>query len=148
MRHRSGYDRLGRGSSHRWAMLRTMVSQLIQHERIETTVTKAKELRRLADKMVTQAKAGPKDLNARREVKKVVRGDENIFKLFTELAPRYAEREGGYTRVLRGRRRIGDGAYMAFIEYVDRDGEFRKPKPPRKNLAASSSFAAQAFDAV
>ena len=105
-----------------------MVTQLIQHERIETTVQKAKELRRVADKMVTLGKQG--DLAARRQAAAVVSGDGELHKLFTQLAERYREREGGYTRVIRTGTRVGDAAQMAFIEYVDREGELRPARPP------------------
>ena len=107
---------------------RTMVTQLIQHERIETTVQKAKELRRVADKMVTLGKQG--DIAARRQAAAIVNGDGELHKLFTQLAERYRERDGGYTRVIRTGTRVGDAAQMAFIEYVDREGELRPARPP------------------
>jgi large subunit ribosomal protein L17 len=111
------------------APCRIMVSQLIQHERIETTVQKAKEVRRLADRAVTWGKEGT--LAARREAAAMVRGPDTLSKLFSVLAERYKEREGGYTRIFRTRRRPNDGAQMAFIEYVDREGELRPARPPR-----------------
>lgn len=111
---------------------RTLVSQLIQHERIETTVQKAKEVRRLADRVVTWGKEGT--LAARREAAAVIRGKHNVSKLFSELAERYKERDGGYTRIFRTRRRPNDGAQMAFIEYVDREGELRPARPPRNSM--------------
>eukprot|EP00850_Spirogloea_muscicola_P009571 SM000054S18057 [mRNA] locus=s54:121861:123346:+ [translate_table: standard] len=114
MKHRHSMRKLGRTSSHRWSMLRTMVSQLIEHERIETTVPKAKELRRVADNMVQLGKEGT--LAARRRAAAVVRGDANLHKVFTELALRYQDRAGGYTRLLPTRVRQGDAAPMAFIE--------------------------------
>ena len=89
--------KLGRNTAHRLAMLRTMCDQLIEHERIETTVAKAKELRRFADKMITLGKDG--SLEARRRARAVLRTDESLIKLFGPLAERYREREGGYTRV-------------------------------------------------
>ena len=105
-----------------------MVAQLVEHERIETTLPKAKELRRLADRAVTLAKAG--DLAARRAALPLVQGSkETVAKLFGPLAERYAEREGGYCRVLRSRQRLGDGAEMAFVEFVDRPGELRPARP-------------------
>ncbi|GAQ85464.1 mitochondrial ribosomal protein L17 precursor [Klebsormidium nitens] len=127
--HRNAFRKLGRTSSHRWALLRTMVSQLIEHERIETTVAKAKELRRVADNMVTLGKEGT--LHARRQAAAVVRGDEHVFKLFNDFAERYKEREGGYTRVLQTRDRK-DSAPMAYIEFVDRPGELVAAQPPRQ----------------
>ena len=105
-----------------------MVTQLIQHERIETTVARAKQLRKIADRMVTFAKKGGR--SARIEAAAVVRTERERHKLFTTLAERYAAREGGYTRVLRTRVRTKDAAEMAYIEFVDRDGELRPARPP------------------
>lgn len=108
-------------------MLRTMVSQLVKHERIETTVAKAKEVRRKADQMVQLGKDGT--LDSARRASAFVRGDDAVHKLFTELAYRYKDRAGGYTRLLRTRIRIGDAAPMAYIEFVDRENELREAKP-------------------
>lgn len=105
-----------------------MVSQLLRYERIETTVAKAKELKRLADKVVTIAKEG--NLHARRKAAEIVRDDDVIHKLFTTMAERYKHREGGYTRVLQTGQRPNDAARMAIIEYVDRPGELRPARPP------------------
>eukprot|EP00808_Paulinella_micropora_P002570 g49714.t1 len=121
------WSKLGRPSAHRYAMLRTMVTQLIEHERIETTVAKAKALRPLAERMITFGKEGTK--KSKRQAQAVVRTPIMLYKLFEELAPRYRWRPGGYTRILRTRRRLGDNAPMAFIEFVDRPGELR---PARK----------------
>ena len=123
MKHGRHLRKLGKDASHRWAMIRTMVTQLIEHERIQTTVAKAKELRRVADRVVTFAKEG--SLRARRKAAAVVRTDAAVNKLFTELAERYKERPGGFTRVLQIGQRKSDSAAMAYIEYVDRDGELR-----------------------
>ncbi|GJP65044.1 hypothetical protein CLOP_g21961 [Closterium sp. NIES-67] len=128
MKHRNAFRKLGRASSHRWGLLRTMVSQLIQHERIETTVAKAKELRSVADRMVTLAKEGT--LQSRREAAAVVRGKDVLQKLFYDLSERYKDRAGGYTRVLPTRTRVGDAAPMAYIEYIDRPDELRRSRPP------------------
>ncbi|KFK25270.1 hypothetical protein AALP_AA8G090100 [Arabis alpina] len=122
------FRKLGRHAGHRMNMLRTMVSQLVKHERIETTVTKAKEVRRLADNMVQLGKEG--SLCAARKAAGFVRGDDVIHKLFTELAYRYKDRAGGYTRMLRTRIRVGDAAPMAYIEFIDRENELRQSKPP------------------
>ncbi|PKA48535.1 50S ribosomal protein L17, chloroplastic [Apostasia shenzhenica] len=122
------FRKLGRPAAHRVSMLRTMVSQLVKHERIETTVAKAKEVRRLADRMVQLGKEGT--LAAARRAAAFVRGDDVMHKLFTELAYRYKDRAGGYTRVLRTRIRMGDAAPMAYIEFVDRENELREAKPP------------------
>ncbi|KAJ0236478.1 Uncharacterized protein HA466_0257730 [Hirschfeldia incana] len=113
--------KLGRHTGHRMSMLRTLVSQLVKHERIETTVTKAKEVRRLADNMVQLGKEG--SLDAARRAAGFVRGDDVIHKIFTELAYRYKDRAGGYTRMLRTRIRVGDAAPMAYIESVYRQRE-------------------------
>ncbi|CAN6445923.1 unnamed protein product [Victoria cruziana] len=121
------FRKLGRHAAHRMSMLRTMVSQLVKHERIETTVAKAKEVRRLADNMVQLGKEGT--LSAARRAAAFVRGDDVIHKLFTELAYRYRDRAGGYTRVLRTRIRVGDAAPMAYIEFIDRENELRQSKP-------------------
>ncbi|KAJ0979490.1 hypothetical protein J5N97_014964 [Dioscorea zingiberensis] len=122
------FRKLGRPAAHRVSMLRTMVSQLVKHERIETTVAKAKEVRRVADRMVQLGKEGT--LAASRRAAAFVRGDDVIHKLFTELAYRYKDRAGGYTRLLRTRIRMGDAAPMAYIEFVDRENELREAKAP------------------
>ena len=117
MRHRKRGGKLGRTSSHRKAMLRNLVTSLLEHERLETTDAKAKELRRGAERMITLGKRG--DLAARRRALRVVRTREVVTKLFGPLAERYRERQGGYTRVLKLRRRVGDAAPMSLIELVD-----------------------------
>ncbi|KAK9816423.1 hypothetical protein WJX72_000059 [[Myrmecia] bisecta] len=104
-------------------MLRTLVSQLLRHERIETTLPRAKELRRVADQVITLGKEG--GLHAHQKAAAIVRGEDVMRKLFTTMAERYADRDGGYTRVLRTRQRPNDAAQMAYIEYVDRPGELR-----------------------
>ncbi|KAI4385207.1 hypothetical protein MLD38_003261 [Melastoma candidum] len=122
------FRKLGRHAAHRMSMLRTMVSQLVKHERIETTVAKAKEVRRLADNMVQLGKEGT--LSSARRAAAFVRGDDVLHKLFTELSYRYKDRAGGYTRLLRTRIRVGDAAPMAYIEFIDRENELRQSKPP------------------
>ncbi|KAM0953598.1 putative ribosomal protein L17 [Dioscorea sansibarensis] len=122
------FRKLGRPAAHRLSMLRTMVSQLVKHERIETTVAKAKEVRRVADRMVQLGKEGT--LAASRRAAAFVRGDDVLHKLFTELAYRYKDRAGGYTRLLRTRIRMGEAASMAYIEFVDRENELREAKAP------------------
>ncbi|MDJ0787348.1 MAG: 50S ribosomal protein L17 [Myxococcota bacterium] len=117
MRHRYRHGKLGRNASHRKALLRNMVTSLLAEERIETTDAKAKELRRVADKMITLGKRG--DLHARRQALAVIRDDGVTAKLFSTLAERYKERPGGYTRVLKTRNRIGDAAPMSIVELVD-----------------------------
>ncbi len=132
MRHQVQKKQFGRHTAHRISMFRNMVTSLIEHERITTTLPKAKELRRLADKMITLAKRG--DLHARRQAASVVRSKDAVKKLFSELGPRFSGRNGGYTRVLKLAFRHGDGADMALIEYV---GFKPAPKSPAKTKKAS-----------
>lgn len=130
MKKRLAFRKLGRDPAHKWAMLRNMVTSLIKHERIVTTLPKAKELRRLADKMVGLGKSG--SLHSRRQADAVIREKPVLTKLFEVLGPRYQDREGGYTRVMKlSAPRKGDNADMAVIEYVDRPGEIRAARPPR-----------------
>ncbi|MFO1462658.1 MAG: 50S ribosomal protein L17 [bacterium] len=131
MRHQVRKKRFSRTTSHRIAMFRNMVTSLIQEERITTTLPKAKELRRFAEKMVTLAKNG--SLHARRQAAAFVRSNEAVHKLFAELGPRFKERQGGYTRILRLGNRLGDGAPMAIIEYL---GFVAKPKKRKGEAAA------------
>ena len=119
MRHRNGARKLNRTSSHRKAMFLNMAVSLLIHEQIKTTLPKAKELRRVADKMITLGKRGT--LHTRRQAFSYLRDDTAVSKLFGALAQRYKERGGGYTRVLKAGFRYGDNAPMAFIELVDRD---------------------------
>lgn len=121
MRHGIGRRKLNRTSQHRLAMLANMASSLIEHEQIQTTLPKAKELRPFVERLVTLAKKG--DLAARRLAISRIRNVEMVRKLFDELGPRYAERPGGYIRVLKAGFRYGDAAPMAVIEFVDRDEE-------------------------
>jgi large subunit ribosomal protein L17 len=118
MRHRKTGGKLGRTSAHRKAMLRNMVTSLLEEERIQTTDAKAKELRKIADKMITLGKRG--DLHARRQALAVIRSREVTAKVFDELAERYRDRPGGYTRVLKVGPRVGDAAPMSLVELVDR----------------------------
>jgi len=117
MRHRKAGRKLGRTSSHRDAMLRNMVTSLLDQERIVTTVPKAKEARRLAEQMITLGKRG--DLHARRQAMAYIRSENTVAKLFNQLSTQYAERQGGYTRIIRTGKRLGDAAPMAIIELVD-----------------------------
>ena len=118
MRHRRTVPKLGRTSAHRRAMFRNMVTSLLREERVETTVSKAKEARRVAERVITFAKRG--DLHARRQAARVVRDPAVLKKLFEEIGPRYAERPGGYTRILKTGFRAGDNAPMSILELVDR----------------------------
>ncbi len=117
MRHRVQGRKLGRTSAHRKALFRNQLTALFTHERIITTVSKAKELRPIAERMVTMARTG--SLAARRRVATMVQDKEIAKRLFEEIAPRFAERPGGYTRIMRLGRRHGDNAELAIIEFVD-----------------------------
>ena len=111
-----GYRKLGRKSAHRQAMLRNLVTDLLREERITTTVTRAKEARRATEKMITLAKRG--DLHARRQVLAYVYDEDVVTKLFDEIAPKYEDRNGGYTRILKLGPRRGDSAEEVFLELV------------------------------
>jgi large subunit ribosomal protein L17 len=119
MRHGLSGRKLGVTSSHRAAMLRNMAVALIKHEQITTTLPKAKELRPVAEKLITLGKRG--DLHAKRQAYNQLRDETIVTKLFATLADRYKTRHGGYTRVLKAGMRYGDAADMAVIEFVDRD---------------------------
>lgn len=119
MRHRKGLRKLNRTSSHRKAMFSNMAASLLIHEQINTTLPKAKEMRRIADKMITLGKRG--DLHARRQAFAFLRDEAAVAKLFDVLAARYQDRPGGYTRVLKAGFRYGDAAPMAMLELVERD---------------------------
>ncbi len=116
MRHRHGYRKLNRTSSHRKALLKNLAIALIMNEKIETTVAKAKTLRSYIEKLITKARVG--DFNAHREVFAHLQDKEATKKLMNEIAPKYKERNGGYTRIIKTRVRRGDAAPMAFIEFV------------------------------
>lgn len=121
MRHRVAGRRLGRTTSHRKAMVRNMVTDFFEHERMITTVPKAKELRSVAEKMITLGKK--ENLHARRRALAFLRRKSVVFKLFDTLGPRFADREGGYTRIIRLGHRTGDGAEMALLEFVDAEAK-------------------------
>lgn len=116
MRHRHGYRKLGRTSAHRKALLKNLSIALIKHNKIETTIDKAKELSSFIEKLITTAKKN--DSNAHRAVFAVLQDKETTNKLVTEIAPKYTDRNGGYTRIVRTRIRRGDATTMAFIELV------------------------------
>jgi len=123
MRHGKSGRKLNRTASHRKAMFANMAAALIQHEQIVTTLPKAKDLRPIVEKLVTLAKRG--DLHARRLAISRIRDEGMVSKLFDTIGPRYAERAGGYTRVLKAGFRHGDNAPVAVIEFVDRDESAR-----------------------
>jgi large subunit ribosomal protein L17 len=119
MRHGAAHRKLGRTASHRTAMFANMAASLIKHEQITTTLPKAKELRPFVEKLVTLGKKG--DLHARRQAISHVRDVTQVGKLFETIGPRYADRQGGYIRIMKAGYRHGDNAPMAVIEFVDRD---------------------------
>ena len=119
MRHRKAGRKFNRTASHRKAMFANLANALIKHEQIKTTLPKARDLRRVVEPLITLGKRG--DLHARRQAFAQLRDNAMVKKLFDELGPRYKERPGGYTRVLKAGYRHGDMAPMAFIELVDRD---------------------------
>ena len=119
MKHVHGYRKLGREASHRRAMLRGLCTDLVMHERLRTTLPKAKELRSVVEKCVTRGKTDT--VAARRQVRKVLVGAEALKKLFSDVSPRFKERKGGYTRIYRVGARHGDKARMALIEFIDYD---------------------------
>jgi large subunit ribosomal protein L17 len=118
MRHQVKGRKLGRSPAHRKALFRNQLSSLVKEERIRTTLHKAKELRPLAEKVVTQGRRDT--LHARRQDNRLISDRELVKKLFDEIAPRYHERPGGYTRIIKLGPRKGDGAEMAYLEFVDR----------------------------
>ncbi len=130
MRHLKSGRKLGRTSTHRKALFRNLVTALIRRERIRTTLAKAKELRSHVEKTITLGKKGT--LHAQRLARRVVVEKEAFAKLFGPLSERYAQRNGGYTRIIRLGHRRGDDAPMAFIELVDREGEAPEPQPKAK----------------
>jgi large subunit ribosomal protein L17 len=117
MRHRHGYRKLSRTSAHRKALLKNLAISLIKYEQIETTVAKAKELKRYFDKLVTKAKVG--DFNAHRAVFAFLQDKEATKKLLNEIAPKYENRNGGYTTIVKTKIRRGDATQMAYISLVD-----------------------------
>jgi len=141
MRHGKSGRKLNRTSSHRKAMFANMAAALIKHEQIVTTLPKAKELRPIAEKLITLAKRG--DVHARRQAMSRIRDEAQVKKLFDVLGGRYGERNGGYTRVLKAGFRYGDSAPMAVIELVDRDPAARgQDSGPTMNTEEAEAAAA------
>jgi large subunit ribosomal protein L17 len=138
MRHNCSGRKLSRTTSHRLAMMRNMVTSLLEHERIETTLAKAKELRMEAERMITLAKKG--DLHAQRQALAFIRDKKVVYKLFGEIKDRYLERNGGYTQITKLRYRKGDCAPISVIELVGRSEEVKTKK--------KKSRAKQALDKV
>jgi large subunit ribosomal protein L17 len=147
MRHRKSGRQLGRNTHHRRALFRSLVTALLEHERIETTEAKAKEVRILTDRIITLGKRG--DLHARRRALAYVRTRTVVGKVFSDLAGRFAERPGGYTRLIKTRRRIGDAARMVVIELLARatpkkDSEIESGKKGPKAAGSSAEKSANA----
>jgi large subunit ribosomal protein L17 len=149
MRHRARTRKFGVHSAHRLAMMRNLVTSLFTHERVETTDARAKELRRVADRMITLGKRG--DLHARRRALRIIRHREVAAKVFDELAERYRTRAGGYTRMVKTRTRVGDAAPLAIVELMPAEGaRAAKGAPaapaggrkPRSKTAAAAAEAA------
>lgn len=136
MRHRWSGRKLGRTASHRKALMRTMVTEFLENEKIVTTVPKAKELRPVAEKMITLGKRG--NLHARRQALAFIRKKAVVFKLFDTVAPRFADRDGGYTRILRLGPRKGDSAEMAILELLSSEEEARKAEPDKSKSPPKS----------
>ncbi|HKB06876.1 MAG TPA: 50S ribosomal protein L17 [Candidatus Polarisedimenticolia bacterium] len=156
MRHNVGHRKLGRTSEHRRALLRNLASDLFRHERLKTTVPKARELRPFAERLITLARRD--DLHARRQVVRQISDKDVVKKLFDTLGPRFAQRPGGYTRALKLGPRLGDGADMAIVELVGSEPTFKKQKDDKKarrdkkakarEKEAEEAAAAEAVDAA
>ncbi len=137
MRHRLSGRKLGRRSKHRIAMTKNLVTSLIDEERVKTTLAKAKEIRRHVERIITLGKRGT--LHARRQAASVLRTPASVQKLMDILGPRYAERPGGYTRILRLPPRSGDAAPMAILELVDRDTSREEARDEKRRQRAAAS---------
>lgn len=134
MKHLKGFNTLNRTHAHRRALYRNMVEALIENEKITTTVAKAKELRRVAEKILTRAKV--KNLHTIRQVNKLIKNEDLLMKLFNDIAPRYENRNGGYTRIIKLSARKGDGAEMCIIELLGEEEQISKKKKAKKKVAA------------
>jgi large subunit ribosomal protein L17 len=137
MKHRMGFNRLGRNRSHRKALYKSMVSALFKYERIKTTKVKAGEIRRVAERMITRARSDT--VANRRLIARSIADKALLAKLFTEIAPRFANRPGGYTRILKLGQRYGDSTEMVLLELVE-----RKERPRRKKKEEAKQEAKQA----
>ncbi len=136
MRHRKKGRQLGRKTKHRWALFRNLVTALLDHERIETTQAKAKEVRGFADRMISLGKEGT--LPARRRALGFLRSKAVVSKLFGDVAERFKDRQGGYTRIVKTRRRVGDGGEMVAIELVARAEAAASKKPSGSSPQSST----------
>src|SRR4051794_33521212 len=137
MRHQRAGKKLGRDASHRRALYANLAAELIEHERIKTTVTKAKAVKPIAEQMITLGRRG--DMHARRQAVAFLGSKDIVHKLFTELGPRYAERPGGYSRIVRLGPRPGDGAEMVYLELVDTPLVFKSRLPEGGAAAAAAA---------
>jgi large subunit ribosomal protein L17 len=142
MRHREHTFKIGRSGAHRKALLANQVASLIEHGEIRTTLVKAKESRRLAEKMVTMGKKG--DLHHRRLAISKLRDKAAVAKLFSEIAPRYANRDGGYTRIIKLGRRLGDAAEICILQWVEETQAKRKTKKKKEKKAEAEVKADEA----
>ncbi|MFH1122841.1 MAG: 50S ribosomal protein L17 [Pseudomonadota bacterium] len=142
MRHRKAGRNLGRTSSHRKAMLRNMVTSLFRHEQLETTDAKAKELRPIAEKMITLAKKG--DLHSRRQALAFMKEKSVVHRLFDEVNDRYDDRQGGYLRIIKKGYRKGDGAAVSVVQLLAQEGAQKKDK--KRGKSAGSAGASEAKD--
>lgn len=145
MRHRKRGRQLGRNTNHRRALFRSLVTSLLEHERIETTEAKAKEVRGFTDRMITLGKQG--DLAARRRALGFLRSKAVVSKLFEDVAGRFASRPGGYTRMIKTRRRVGDTAPMVAIELVVRASAAKQEKTGSEKESKKATKAAPPEDA-
>jgi len=134
MRHRKGGFKLGRNTSHRRALLRNLVTSIILNDKVHTTVTKAKATRPIVEKMITLGKNG--SVHARRQALAYLMGPESVDRLFNTVAPRYATRPGGYSRIVRTGVRKGDASEMAFIELLDAEQELSEKAAKREENRA------------
>ena len=138
MRHRKRGRQLGRDTDHRRALFRNLVTSLLEYEKIETTVAKAKELRGIADRMISLGKQG--NLHARRLALAYLQSKSVVAKLFSDIAPRFADRKGGYTRLIKTRIRPGDGAPMSVVELVElKEKEKKTTKTPATTAAQTAT---------
>lgn len=142
MRHHRDHRKLSRTAEHRRALLRSLVTALFEHERIETTVAKAKEARRLAERMITYAKRN--NIHSRRLVARIVQDEDVAKKLFDTIAPWYSTRQGGYTRILKTRRRLGDAGEMGILELVKSDEQKEADRKKRAERAAAKEATKEA----
>jgi len=133
MNNKVGFNRLGRRAAQRKALLKSMVTSLFKYERIQTTKSKALEVRRLAEKMVTRAKID--SVHNRREIAKTITDDDMLKKLFSEIGPRFVSRPGGYTRMLKLGWRFGDAAEMVILEFVEKSVKEDDSKEPEKAVS-------------